>query len=271
MKKINKDILNAKVVFQEHIHETLMILRICFLKNNVPSFKPGQFGTLGLLESYIKDNQQAFRLVRRSYSIASAKDNTDYLEYFITKVQSGLLTNQLFTLQEGDLLWMSQKITGFFTLDPIPPDVHLIWIATGTGVAPFVSMLRSSILDERTNYKIALLHGVRYRSDLGYEKELAQMAQFKENFFYFPIVSRPDSIWQKAKGAIGRVQSLWHNQVIEKSFGFAPSPQNTHIMLCGNPYMIEDMLIILEALGFSIHTRRQPGHIHFEKYWTKKS
>ena len=270
MKKISKDILNAKVVFQKHIHETLMILRVCFLEGSIPLFKPGQFGTLGLLESDVQNNQQAFRLVRRSYSIASAKDTASYLEYFITKVQSGSLTNQLFTLKEGDLIWMSRKITGFFTLDPIPSDTHLIWIATGTGVAPFVSMLRSSILEDRASYKVALLHGVRYRNDLGYEKELRQIAQIKENFFYFPVVSRPDSVWQEAKGSIGRVQSLWYNQVIEKSFGFTLSPQNTHIMLCGNPYMIENMLTILENLGFSIHTRRQPGNIHFEKYWTKK-
>ena len=271
MKKLTKDILNAKIVFQQCIHESLMILRVCFLQNNLPLFKPGQFGTLGILESYIKDHQKQLRLIRRSYSVASAKNEKTYLEFFITKVQNGVLTDQLFSLKEGDLIWMSQKITGFFTLDPIPQNTHLIWIATGTGVAPFVSMLRSSILEERPNYKIILLHGVRYKDDLGYKKELDYISQTKENFFYCPIVSQPDTIWRQQKKPTGRVQSLWQNQVMKECFEFIPSPQNTHVMLCGNPYMIEGMLMILEQLDFSIHTRRQPGNIHFEKYWTKKN
>ena len=271
MKNLTKDILNAKITFQKRIHESLMILRVCFLQNKLPPFKPGQFGTLGILESYIKDNQEKLRLVRRSYSVASGKNEKNHLEYFITKVQNGILTDQLFALKEGDLIWMSQKVTGFFTLEPIPQKTHLIWIATGTGVAPFVSMLRSNILQERQNYKMILLHGVRYKEDLAYEKELEHISEIKENFFYSPIVSRPDEIWKEQKKTIGRVQSLWQNQVMKGSFGFIPSPQNTHVMLCGNPYMIEDMLMILDKFGFSIHTRRQPGNIHFEKYWTKKN
>ena len=270
MKKLTKDILNAKIVSEKRIHESLMILRVCFLQNNIPLFKPGQFGTLGVLENYIKDNQKQLRLIRRSYSVASAKNEERYLEYFITKVESGVLTDQLFTLKEGGLIWMSQKITGFFNLDPIPQETHLIWIATGTGVAPFVSMLRSSVLEERSNYKIILLHGVRYKDDLGYEKELEDISQTRENFFYCPIVSRPDTTWKEQKKPIGRLQSLWEDQVMKGHFGFIPSPQNTHVMLCGNPYMIEDMLTILNKFDFSIHTRRQPGNIHFEKYWTKK-
>ncbi len=268
---VTKDILNAKIVFQQHIHESLMILRVCFLQNNTPPFKPGQFGTLGILETYTKDNQEKLRLIRRSYSVASAKNKANYLEYFITKVQNGVLTDQLFSLKTGGLIWMSQKITGFFTLDPVPKNTHLIWIATGTGVAPFVSMLRSSILEERPNYKIILLHGVRYKNDLGYEKELEYISQTKKDFFYCPIVSRPDTTWKEQKKSIGRVQSLWQNQLMKGYFEFIPSPQNAHVMLCGNPYMIEDMLVILEKLNFSIHTRRQPGNIHFEKYWTKKN
>ena len=270
MKKLTKDILNAKIISQKHIHESLMILRVCFLQNSIPPFKPGQFGTLGILENYMKDNQEQCRLIRRSYSVASATNEKKYLEYFITKVQNGVLTDQLFALKEGDLVWMSQKVTGFFTLDPIPQKTHLIWIATGTGVAPFVSMLKSHALEERPNHKIILLHGVRYKDDLGYEKELEHISQTKKNFFYCPIVSRPDEIW-KQKKTIGRVQSLWQDQVVKGSFGFMPSPQNTHVMLCGNPYMIEDMLIVLDKLGFSIHTKRQSGNIHFEKYWTKKN
>ena len=269
MKKITKDILNAKVVFQQRIHESLMILKVGFLQNNIPLFKPGQFGTLGILESYIKDNQKQLQLIRRSYSVASAMDEKNYLEYFITKVQDGILTDQLFALREGDLLWMSQKVAGFFTLDPIPRETHLILIATGTGVAPFVSMLRSSVLEERLNHKTILLHGVRYKADLGYQKELEYISQTKENFFYCPVVSRPDQVWKEQQRPIGRVQPLWQDQVMRECFGFVPSPQNTHVMLCGNPYMIEDMLIILDQLGFSVHTKRQPGNIHFEKYWTK--
>ena len=265
--------MNAKVISKKLIHETLMILRIGLLEGSIAPFKPGQFGTLGLLEDLKPhtDNDwnkpQKQRWTRRSYSIASAKDETNYVEYFITQVKAGVLTNQLFDLKEGDLLWMAKKATGFFTLDPIPDQTHLIWIATGTGLAPFVSMLRSNALKDNPDHKTILLHGVRYRSDLGYEAELVEIAQREKNFFYCPIVSRPDPAWQADGKPIGRVQLLWQSGIIEQFLGCTPSSQNTHIMLCGNPYMIQDMVTILEKMGFSVHTRRQPGTIHFEKYW----
>ena len=259
-------VLNARVISKKLIHENLMILKVGFLEGAVPVFKPGQFGTLGLLEEH-NPKGKTLRLIRRSYSIASSAEATDYAEYFITRVSKGLFTTRLFGLREGDLLWMAKKITGFFTLDPIPCRTHIIWMATGTGVAPFVSMLRSSqVMKGRENSKIALLHGVRYVSDLGYEGELRAMASRRENFFYFPIVSRHESGWC---GSVGRLQSLWQDGVIEEGWGFSPSSSDTHVMLCGNPYMIKEMLVILENLGFSIHSRRQSGNIHFEKYWNE--
>lgn len=260
---MTSDIFNTKVISKKLIHETLMILKVGFLNAPIPPFKPGQFGTLGLLEHH-NPKGKPLRLIRRSYSIASSTENTEAAEYFITKVSKGLFTNLLFDLKEGDLLWMGKKITGFFHLDPIPLSAHIIWMATGTGVAPFVSMLRSPSIQARKNSKIALLHGVRHISDLGYEDSLRKMAKEQKNFFYFPIVSRPDTHW---KGPIGRLQNLWKDQIIEKHWGFIPSPSHTHIMLCGNPNMIQDMLMILQQLGFSIHSRKQAGNIHFEKYW----
>ncbi len=264
--------MNAKIISKKLIHKNLMILKIRLLEGSMAPFKPGQFGTLGLLEDLQpitdrSDKPLKQRWIRRSYSIASGQSEINHVEYFITQVKSGLLTHRLFHLREGDILWMAKKAAGFFTLDPIPDQTHLIWIATGTGVAPFVSMLRSHILRDRLDYKVVLLHGVRYKNDLGYETELIEMTTKNKNFFYFPIVSRPDPTWQASQKAVGRVQLLWQSKVIEQSLGCQISPQNTHIMLCGNPYMIQDMVAILEKLGFSVHSRRQPGNIHFEKYW----
>lgn len=259
---MTSDVLNAKVISKKLLHENLMILKVGFLERPLPAFKPGQFGTLGLLEDHPPKDRKP-RLIRRSYSIASSTTTIDFAEYFITKVQKGLFTTKLFDLNKGELLWMAPKMTGFFNLDPIPKEADMVWMATGTGVAPFVSMLRSSVLQQREGRKIALLHGVRYVSDLGYQNELQDLSHRHKNFLYLPIVSRPDDIW---RGPIGRLQLLWEN--IGEKWGEIPSPTKTHVMLCGNPYMIQDMLKLLEKQGFSVHSRRKPGNIHFEKYWT---
>jgi ferredoxin/flavodoxin---NADP+ reductase len=82
-----------------------------------------------------------------------------------------------------------------------------------------------------------------------------------------PLISEPDKELVPWKGRTGFCQELWHDGVIQQQWGFRPSPDNTHVFLCGNPLMIEEMLKVLGEAGFAEHSRRSPGQVHLEKYW----
>lgn len=240
------------------------VKEICFLNENLIkviirndisfSFEPGQFATIGL----VMDD----KIVRRAYSVAN-KTPSKELELFISKVEHGLLTKKVFNLKKNDRIWLSKRITGFFTLKEVS-EKNLILVATGTGVCPYISMLRT-YNSMGTDHKVALLHGVRNSDDFGYFDELSQLQKIKEKFFFFPTVSRPCDQW---KGTKGRVQNIFEQEGFKSSWGKI-DPQDTAVMLCGNPQMIEDLTLKFESMGFNIHTRNKKGNLHFEKYWSK--
>ena len=93
------------------------------------------------------------------------------------------------------------------------------------------------------------------------------MQRLCENFDYIPIVSRPDEEALPWTGQAGYVQELWRRDAVAERWGFRPQPATTHVFLCGNPGMIEQAMTMLEADGYSEHSRKQPGEIHVEKYW----
>jgi ferredoxin--NADP+ reductase len=252
----DKNELNARVLKKTMIHDELMVLSVEYLEGEIPEFRPGQFGTLGM--PGVDDP----RLIRRAYSIASSSKNLKSVDYFITLVKDGALTPKLFALNVGDKLWMAKKITGHFTLDDVPPKTNLVLIGTGTGLGPFVSMSETFPLGLE-DQKTTLIHGVRFERDLGYVEELSAMEKNRPGFFYRPIVSRAQS-WT---GMCGRVQNCWNKELFKKDWGFEPSPQNTHIFLCGNPEMVKDMTALLESEGYKQNSRKEPGQIHIEKYW----
>jgi len=153
-----------------------------------------------------------------------------------------------------------------FKLSNAPDDANIVMIATGTGLAPYMSMLRTH-LEANENRKTALLHGARHSWDLGYRSELTSLQRFAANFYYVPTISRPAEEPAPWPGKSGYVQDLWRGGVLEGMWVEKPRPDNTHIFLCGNPGMIEDMVKILGSEGFEEHKKTKPGQVHVERYW----
>ena len=120
----------------------------------LPDFEPGQFAVLGLsgtatrheVSNPEEERANPGKLIKRAYSIASSSVANEYVEFYIVMVRSGALTPRLFALSVGDRLWLSPKVSGLFTLADVPPDQQVLLISTGTGLAPYMSMLRSHLV-----------------------------------------------------------------------------------------------------------------------------
>jgi len=266
--------LDARVLQRIEITPELMILRIVPVGWKPPAFTAGQFAVLGLPGSSprhtVANGEDPMpdpdKLIRRAYSIASSPEDRQYLEFYITLVRSGTLSPRLWALKTGDPVWLARKFSGLFTLDEVPAGANIVLIATGTGLAPYMSMLRSFLLRE-SNRKVAVLHGARHSWDLGYRSELQTLQRLFPNFVYTPIVSRPEEEPIPWAGEIGYVQELWQRRSLAERLRFRPDPATTHVFLCGNPNMIEEAMTMLEEAGFHEHSPCEPGEIHVEKYW----
>jgi len=156
------------------------------------------------------------------------------------------------------------------TFDSVPEDANVILVANGSGIAPYVSMLSTHLTFLRQR-SVVLIHGVRHSCDLGHRSVFTSMQRLRTNFTYLPIVSRPHEEPVPWKGATGRVQELWQSDAIGHALGCRPSPENTHIFLCGSPEMIESMIAMLVQERFQEHAPRKPGQIHSERYWVPKA
>jgi ferredoxin--NADP+ reductase len=271
---LTKDELNAVVQERIEVAPGLMVIRVVPDGWRLPEFAPGQFAVLGLppeaprCEGAEEEEEEpkAGKLMRRAYSIASSSVAREYLEFYITLVRSGGLTPRLFALETGERLWLGPKITGKFTLDHAPADANLVLVATGTGLAPYMSMLRTTLRDAGER-RIAVLLGARHSWELGYQSELVAMARQSPAFSYLPIISRPAEEPVPWGGLAGYVQDLWRGHEIERVWDEPPTPENSRVFLCGNPVMIENMVEILAEEGFREHSRKEPGEIFVERYW----
>jgi ferredoxin--NADP+ reductase len=204
------------------------------------------------------------RMIRRAYSIASESRTDEYIEFYLTLVMSGELTPRLFNLKVKDRVYVGPKAVGVFTLDKAPGK-HILMIGTGTGLAPYMSMLRSELVcgSER---KFVVVHGARYSWDLGYRTELVGLARHCDNFKYIPVITRPadDVTW---RGRSGYLQNLIASGAIEEEAGLALTPDNFDIFMCGNPGMIESIIGWAEARGFTRDKGHDIGTLHTEEYW----
>jgi ferredoxin/flavodoxin---NADP+ reductase len=267
--------LNAVVALRTEISPWLIILRVVPDGWQLPAFNPGQFAVLGLpgfasrvAMSEPEDPPPADpnKLIRRAYSIASSSVTREYMEFYVALVTTGALTPRLFSLSIGDRVWLSPKVTGMFTFDQVPEDQNVVMIATGTGLAPYMSMLTTHLVCGSPR-RFAVLHGARHSWDLGYRSELLTLQHLCKNLAYFPVISRPENEPVPWTGMAGYVQDLWQSNVLEKTSGWVPAPENTHIFLCGSPAMIDGTVALLGAEGFKEHTKKQAGQIHVERYW----
>ena len=199
--------------------------------------------------------------IERPYSLVNAPDETPGEIYF-NLVDEGPLTRELANIKPGDTIWVTRDAHGFLVLEEVPQSKHLWMMATGTGLGPFLSMLKSGEAIERFE-KIVLVHGVRYAEDLSYQERIAGISEeINGKLTYIPIISR-----EKSQNSLnGRITHLIENGELESRAGLQINAEESHVMLCGNINMIRDVIALLEPRGMKKHKRFDPGHIMMEKY-----
>jgi len=217
-------------------------------------FQPGQYATLGI--------EEGGRRVERAYSICSSPCE-DQIEFFFELVREGELTPPLYHLKTGDMVLLRRQAKGLFTLDR-DSDCRLHFlVCTVTGVAPYVSMVRTLACEEeagkKPEIKLVILHAASRSREFAYDRELEGFARRCPWFRYIPTVSR---LWEDADwpGEVGRAEDVLRKHL--DSSGFNPS--NTTVYLCGHPRMIENSKGILLRRGFAMEAIRQ------EVYWVPK-
>ena len=220
-------------------------------------FTAGQFARIGLK---VGDD-----LMVRAYSVVSSPfDET--LEFFSIVVPDGAFTSNLQHLQVGDALYLEKIPYGFLTLAryqlPLPKDLWLL--ATGTGLAPFISMLQD--FETWSKYeKINLVYSVRTESELAYVDRIQEIAllfgEGHTGFKFIPIVTRDPNA-----ALHDRLPILIENGELEKAADLKFNADTTHVMLCGNPQMVDDTKAALKARGLTMN-RRGEGNIAVENYW----
>jgi len=227
--------------------------------DGVTPFAPGQFLQLAMFpEGHDGDES---KLINRPYSVASPHSNE--LEFFIVLVEDGELTPKLWALEKGSSVQVAQRAAGSFTLKKAP-DAETLWlVATGTGLAPYIAMLRTE--KPWGGYKkIVVVHGVRHFADLAYTDELkAFEKKYPDRFRLVQALTR-----EEAGGTLsGRIPGLFENGKIEEVTGFSCQADNSSILLCGNPAMLDTMEEIMGKRGMRRHRSKSPGQIVLERYW----
>ena len=221
---------------------------------DIGNFSAGQFTSLAL--------EIGGEIIARPYSFLSSPGQKP-LEFYFYVATDGVLSNALVTLSAGDKVLVKQKCNGYFTLDEVPASRDLWMIATGTGIAPYFSILGTEKVWQ-TYENIVLIEGVRSGRDLAYQDLVRKISQdYPDNFKFQPFVSRevyPDAIQ-------GRIPGSLNDGSLEKKVGLTLDPAFSQIMLCGNPEMVKECVELLKTRGFSKNLRRTPGHITTENYW----
>lgn len=233
------------------------------------SFVPGQFARLGVRKPDPANpkNPAGEKIVWRAYSIASARD-ADFLEFYSIVIPEGEFTSELALLGVGGTVYVERINYGFFTADRFVGGKDLWMMSTGTGLAPFLSMLWEA--DLWAAYEnLVVVHSVRYPNELAYADEIAayrdepRLRAFGRKLRYVPIVTRAP-----AAGALSaRIPALIENGALEAYVGLALDPERARVMVCGNPDMIAAARKVLAARGFSTSRRGKPGQLAVENYW----
>lgn len=266
-----KEQLNCVITQSVQVSPIMKIIKVKPNGWKLPDFEAGQFVALGLTPDAPRcaaatdefEPPKPDKLIKRAYSIASSSTE-DAIEFYITLVHSGQLTPRLFDLAIGDKIWMGKKAVGMFTLEQIADNRNVILVATGTGVAPYMSMLRSNAL-KRTG-KIMVLHGAANSWDLGYSSELKLLANMFSNFYYHPTITEPNKEPSGWDGDTRLIGNIWESGLVAETIGLKPLPENTDVFLCGNPRMVDGMKELLYTDKFKDHKKREPGQIHAEEF-----
>ncbi|MDX1594203.1 MAG: ferredoxin--NADP reductase [Gammaproteobacteria bacterium] len=264
---------NATLIERHDITPRLAIFRV-EPDERAYAFVPGQYTVVGLKQGEprlgedgadVADGVDPEKMIRRPYSICSSVHQPEALEFYISLLSGGELTPRLFNLEPGARLFVGDKPRGTLTLEKVPEESNVLLVATGTGLGPYVSMLRSHARAFPAK-QVGVIQGASYARDLGYLSELRHYAAQLPNFHYLPTVSRPDEDpdWT---GATGRVQHWIWSADFANRFEFPLEPERVHVFLCGNPNMIIETQELLLGRGFTLDERGSEGDLHVEKYW----
>ncbi|MEO1544148.1 MAG: ferredoxin--NADP reductase [Pseudomonadota bacterium] len=226
-------------------------------------FDNGQFTMMGL--------EVEGRPLVRAYSMVSP-NYEETLEWFSIKVPDGPLTSRLQHVQEGDQILVSKKPVGTLIVDNLTPGKTLYLLSTGTGLAPFMSIIRDPESYERFE-RIVLVHGCRVIAELAYGELITEVLpehdyigdDVREKLIYYPTVTREP---YRNKG---RITDLITSGKLFEDLGLPPlSLEDDRVMLCGNPDLIADMRVILDDAGFTEGSSGQPGEYVIEKAFVEK-
>ena len=295
---------NATVAWLKRVHDELMVLRIR-PDFTIPQHHPGQYSTLGMghwepraprcQPEELKPGDEK-KLIRRAYSLSCSildeggnlldLETREWLEFYIVLVRESekgppALTPRLFMLNEGDRLFLGEKIAGHYTLDPVRPTDNVIFLSTGTGEAPH-NYMAWELLRRGHQGKVLAACCVRFRQDLGYVATQEELTRRYPNYTYLSLTTRePTNAGQKVY-----IQDLIASGQLEERLGAPLDPGNTHVYLCGNPKMIGvpatdratgeqafpqplGVVEILSKRGFRMDqpSLKLKGNIHFEEYW----
>jgi len=241
--------VRATVVARRDISSDLWIVRLRPAEKI--AFAPGQYVTVAL--------EGPERPIERPYSVASSPRDEE-LEFFLELVPGGRLTPHLYDVPVGGHTYVRRAAKGRFLFDDKSGRLHHFMVATVTGAAPYVSMLRDLVErheeDRPVPYRIAMLHSASVARELGYCEELSGYARRYPWFTYIPAVSRPwlDPAWS---GELGRAEDVVRKHMDNLGFHAAHST----VYVCGNPNMIENVKGVLERAGFPNEFVKQ------EVYW----
>lgn len=243
--------LDGRVLETRHWTEALFSLRV--EAPRLP-FEAGQFVRIAL----DVDGER----VARPFSFVNSPGDA-VLEFYGVIVPEGPLSPRLARLGEGDALYVATNPSGFLVLSEVP-DAETLWLmSTGTGIAPFLSILGEETVWQRYP-NVVLVHAVRRAAELTYRERLAALCgRVGERLRVVSIVSR-----EAAPGALGgRIPAAIADGRLAAAAGRALSVQGSQVMLCGNPDMIRDATEALKSLGMRKHRRRSPGQITVENFW----
>ena len=230
-------------------------------------FTPGHYARLGLHDSN-------GGVVWRPLSVVSGADEAQ-LEFLVVLVPGGDFSTPLAHVRAGDSILLENASYGFMTIQGFAPGEVLWLFASGTGIGPFLSILRDAAT-WRAYRQVVLVHSVRHAVELAYRAEISALRSALQSaappavaaarLCYVPVVTR-----EHCPDALGmRIPQSIENGSLERAAGLQLDLASARIMVCGNPEMNRELRALLSARGFRTNRRAAPGQLAFENYWAGK-